>query len=188
MHVRATYDSYIFLVRFYHYNRPISQIPPCIRWISHNTWSGSRNKHTCTFLLQNGALWDMGLDAWCIVQGYLLITWSIITHHVWCQTSSMYMVHSDIMWQWQLEHIDWMMSSQRALCTSISWAVIILSMGLANERWRYIVTSSLIGSTYTQNYICWARYAGKLSGKINCILWWWVTTCGKTLLYLVDFF
>ena len=31
---------------------------------------------------------------------------------------------------------------------------IILSMGLANERRRYIVTSSLIGCVHTQNNLC----------------------------------
>ena len=44
-----------------HIDRPISQIPPCIRQISHNAPFCNRNVHTCTFLLQIGALWDVGL-------------------------------------------------------------------------------------------------------------------------------
>ena len=42
-------------------SRTISQIPRFIRQISHNALFCNRNVHTCTFLLQNGALWDMGL-------------------------------------------------------------------------------------------------------------------------------
>ena len=40
-------------------NKPISQIPQCIRQISHNAPSCNRNVHT--FLLQNGTLWYVGL-------------------------------------------------------------------------------------------------------------------------------
>ena len=40
---------------------PISQIPQCIRQISHNATFCNRNVHMCTFLLQNAALWDMGI-------------------------------------------------------------------------------------------------------------------------------
>ena len=40
-------------------NRPVSQIPECIRQVSHNAPFG--NRHMCTFLLLNIALWDMGL-------------------------------------------------------------------------------------------------------------------------------
>ena len=48
-------------------NRPISQIPQCIRNISHNASFPNRNAHMCTFRLQNGAfvgygtgtLWDL---------------------------------------------------------------------------------------------------------------------------------
>ena len=39
----------------------ISQIPQCIRQISRNEPICDRNVHTCTFLLQNGALWYMRL-------------------------------------------------------------------------------------------------------------------------------
>ena len=42
-------------------DRSISQIPQCIKQISHHAPFCNRNVHTCTFLLQNGALWDMGL-------------------------------------------------------------------------------------------------------------------------------
>ena len=44
-------------------NRPIGQIPQCIRKISHNAPFLNRNvtPNMCTFLLQNGALWDAGL-------------------------------------------------------------------------------------------------------------------------------
>ena len=38
----------------------ISQIPQCIRQISHNAPFCSRNVHTGTFLQQNAVLWDMG--------------------------------------------------------------------------------------------------------------------------------
>ena len=38
-----------------------------------------------------------------------------------------------------------------------TWAVIILCVHPANERWRYIVTSSLIGWVHTQNDPCWRR-------------------------------
>ena len=41
--------------------RPISRIPQSIRKISHNAPFCNRNVHTCTFLLQQGAFWDMGL-------------------------------------------------------------------------------------------------------------------------------
>ena len=41
--------------------RPISLIPECTCPISHNATLCNRNVHMCTFLLQNGALWDMGL-------------------------------------------------------------------------------------------------------------------------------
>ena len=52
--------------------RPISQIPQCMRQMSHNAPFCNRNVHTCTFLLQNDALWDMGLLHcgiwdWCIM-------------------------------------------------------------------------------------------------------------------------
>ena len=39
--------------------KPISQLPQCIRHISHNAAFCNRNVHTCTFLLQNAVLWDM---------------------------------------------------------------------------------------------------------------------------------
>ena len=39
----------------------ISQISHYIRQISHNAQFRNRNEYTCTFLLQNGALWDMEL-------------------------------------------------------------------------------------------------------------------------------
>ena len=42
-------------------NRPISQIPQCIRQISCNAPCCNRNVHMYTFLLQNVALWYMGL-------------------------------------------------------------------------------------------------------------------------------
>ena len=44
-----------------HYNTLISQFPQCIAQISHNAPFYNRNVHKCTFLLQNGALWDMWL-------------------------------------------------------------------------------------------------------------------------------
>ena len=40
------------------HNRPISHIPRCIGQISHNT---RKCVHMCTFLLQNGTLWEMRL-------------------------------------------------------------------------------------------------------------------------------
>ena len=39
---------------------PISHIPQGITPISHNASLCNRNVHTCTFLLHNGALWDIG--------------------------------------------------------------------------------------------------------------------------------
>ena len=39
-------------------NRPVAQIPQCTNPISHNVPLCNRNVHVCTFLLQNGALWD----------------------------------------------------------------------------------------------------------------------------------
>ena len=63
------------------YNRPSSQIPQCIRQISHNAPLCNRNVHTCTFLLQNGALWDMGL-VYCgiCVTGLLLHLKNVLCH------------------------------------------------------------------------------------------------------------
>ena len=40
---------------------PLSQIPQCIKQISLNAPFCNRNVHLCTVLLQNDALWDMGL-------------------------------------------------------------------------------------------------------------------------------
>ena len=40
-------------------NTTISQIPQCISPISYNALSYNRNVHMCTFLLQDGALWDI---------------------------------------------------------------------------------------------------------------------------------
>ena len=42
-------------------NKSISQIPQRLREISHNAPLFNRNVHTCTFLLQSGTLWDIGL-------------------------------------------------------------------------------------------------------------------------------
>ena len=42
------------------YKKPISHIPQGITPISHNASLCNRNVHTCTFLLQNGASWDIG--------------------------------------------------------------------------------------------------------------------------------
>ena len=41
--------------------KTISQIPQCFGQISHIAWFCNINMHRCTCLLQNGALWDMGL-------------------------------------------------------------------------------------------------------------------------------
>ena len=41
----------------------LSPVIYCIRQVSHNTLFWNRNVHMCTFLLQNGALWDIGADA-----------------------------------------------------------------------------------------------------------------------------
>ena len=56
--------------------RPISQIPQCIRQMSHNAPFCNRNVQG-TFLLQNGALWDMGLvDCGIVRQVYwYLLSW-----------------------------------------------------------------------------------------------------------------
>ena len=40
---------------------PAAQIPQCNSPISHNAPFCNRNVHVCTFLLQNGALWDIHL-------------------------------------------------------------------------------------------------------------------------------
>ena len=56
---RSLYSS-LLPVQLISVNRPISQIPQCIRYVSHNASFCNRNVHVCTFLLQNGALWDMG--------------------------------------------------------------------------------------------------------------------------------
>ena len=42
-------------------NRPVAQIPQCASPIFHNAPLCNRNVHMCTFLLQNGALWDICL-------------------------------------------------------------------------------------------------------------------------------
>ena len=42
------------------YNRSVAQIPQCIKLISHNApFCNRKCAHVCTFLLQNGALWDI---------------------------------------------------------------------------------------------------------------------------------
>ena len=41
--------------------RPVQQIPQCTSPMSHNAPFCNRNVHVCTFLLQNGALWDIYL-------------------------------------------------------------------------------------------------------------------------------
>ena len=41
------------------HNRPISQPPQWICIVSHKATFCNRNIHVCTFLLQNGALWDI---------------------------------------------------------------------------------------------------------------------------------
>ena len=43
------------------WNRPISQIPQCIRLEFHHDNAPICNRNVHTFLLQNGALWDIGL-------------------------------------------------------------------------------------------------------------------------------
>ena len=52
---RAYFERSVPLI----HNRPISQIPECIYAITHNAPFCNRN--VCTFLLQNGALWDIFL-------------------------------------------------------------------------------------------------------------------------------
>ena len=42
-------------------SRPAAQTPQCITPISHNAPFCNRNVHVCTFLLQNGALWDISV-------------------------------------------------------------------------------------------------------------------------------
>ena len=49
------------LVAYKSLYRPITHIPQCIKQISQNASFCNRNVHTCTFLLQNSALWDIGL-------------------------------------------------------------------------------------------------------------------------------
>ena len=76
-----------------HLNNSISQIPLCIRQISHNAPLCNRNVHVCTFLLQKGALWDMGpvhhgiceiglfiAKYHTAVKHYYHIIWCIVTH------------------------------------------------------------------------------------------------------------
>ena len=46
---------------WFSYNRPLVQIPQCICLISHNAPFCNKNVNVYTFLLQNGALWDIGL-------------------------------------------------------------------------------------------------------------------------------
>ena len=80
---RVVYHQYSSGLLHRWYCRPISQIPQCISVISHNAPFCNRNVHTCghfcykmehcgkwdwcvcTFLLQNGGLWDMGLPVHC---------------------------------------------------------------------------------------------------------------------------
>ena len=60
--------------------RPISQIPQCIRQLSHNALFCNRNVkicahfYMCTFLLQNG---DCGIWDWCVVG-------CVHVQQVWC--------------------------------------------------------------------------------------------------------
>ena len=66
------------------HQRLSSQILKCIRQISHNTPYCKRNVRTCTFLLQNGALRDMGL-VHCGLYGICATSlepplWGIVDH------------------------------------------------------------------------------------------------------------
>ena len=58
---------------------PLHKSHKCIRQISHNAPLCNRNVHTCTFLLQNGALWDMGLMH-CGIYATGSITYNIANH------------------------------------------------------------------------------------------------------------
>ena len=66
----------------------ISLIPQCISQISHNAPFCNRNVHTCTFLLQNGALWVLRLVHYGVCATSLLIAW--------CQTDDKPLLESII--------------------------------------------------------------------------------------------
>ena len=63
------------------FDRPISQIPQCIRQMSHNAPFCNRIvQHICTFLLRNDALWDMRLGH----RGFAQQVYCLILSSVWC--------------------------------------------------------------------------------------------------------
>ena len=62
-------------------NSPISQIPQCIRQISHNVPLCERNVHTCIYFfykMVHCGIWD-----WCIVGFFQQVFWHGSNTHVW---------------------------------------------------------------------------------------------------------
>ena len=101
-------------------NRPIPQIPQCIRHVSHNAPLCNRNVHVCTFLLQRGSMWDMGqvhcgVWDWCIVGLWI---WSIdlwhkshnapvpfpTMHYVILLQACAFLLQNDALWDMGLVH------------------------------------------------------------------------------------
>ena len=70
-------------------NKPMSQIPQCIRQISHNATFVTECAHTCTFLLQNAALGNVGLVRCVIIATGLWVIWR-------CQLSDCQQIWRDL--------------------------------------------------------------------------------------------
>ena len=107
------------------------QIPKCVSPTSHNAPVCNKNVHMCTFLLRNGAFLDMcpvhhgicEMDLFqATLQGLSNISFNLVKDMV-------PIGHHQVLGYLPVQR----------------WPVIILCMRPANERRRYIVTSSLNG-------------------------------------------
>ena len=116
-----------------HCNKPISQISQCIRQISLNAPFCTRN--VCTFLVQNGALWDRGL-VHCGIWAMSLLLWQNIDY-VLTKEAPQLILMSRL----------WGVYCQKKM---YPFTGINLCMRPANEKRHYIVTLSLIGWAHTQ--------------------------------------
>ena len=114
------------------FNRSISQIPQCIRQISHNTSVCNRNVHT--FLLQSGALWDIILVHCGICEMvllYIYIPWSNQRERL---RYGMYLVGSNL---YSYSALDTASSSSTVLFSQqkyMTWFIICMYRRISNIR------------------------------------------------------
>ena len=140
-----------------------------IKWISIEFYLCCDTVQTCRntvpFLLKYSWWWGLGqlceFNVWGIfhlnhccavwsIVSFIIIIYHIISHHITSHhiTSRHVTPHHTTPY-----HISYLISLIYDIITYISYPGIILFMQPANERWRYIATSSLIGWKHTQNDI-----------------------------------